>query len=146
MGWFDFGSTETKSDQTTSAPLEINWARNPRGRFFRLVHLDPEEQGLSKAHGVYVIWHGGVKPKWVHLGYTSDLASVMFAAGENEDIMQYEINGRLFVSWSPVKPSYQPGVAAYLERTLKPLVANPANKKKGVKEVAVKPPSRQTPL
>lgn len=146
MGWFGLKSSPDDVVQATAPPQEIIWSRNPRGHFWRLVHLDPEEQGLKGAGGVYVIWHGGVKPKWVYVASTSDIAAALYAAGDNDDIMQYEVNGRLFVSWSPVKPKYQQGVAAYMERTLKPLVPNEGNRKKGTQEVAVKPPSRTTPL
>ncbi|MGB0670531.1 MAG: hypothetical protein ACPGNT_03475 [Rhodospirillales bacterium] len=146
MGWFGLKSKAADSLPPVGPPVDIAWALNPRGRFWRLTHLDPEEVGLGGAAGVYVIWHGGVKPRWVFIDRTQNIASALHAAGENDDIMQWEVNGRLFVSWALVKDQYQAGVAAYLNRTLKPLVENPGLKSKGVQEIAVKPPSRETPL
>ena len=56
---------------------------------------------------MYIAWHGGVKPAWVYAGETPDLARSIGEMIDNDDITQYEINGRLYVSWSPVMEEYR---------------------------------------
>lgn len=109
----------------SSAILDPNWARSKRGRFHRFVNLDPEEEGLAGVSGVYVIWHAGIRPGWVYMGKSDDLAAAFHELGDNQEILGYEVNGGLFVSWSLVRPKHQDGVLRYLETALHPLVTNP---------------------
>jgi hypothetical protein len=113
-------------DPVFTGTIDPKWVRNPKGKFYRLFDLDPGEAGLAGVGGVYVIWHGGVHPEWVFVGETNDLASAFVAASVDDDIQQYEINGHLFVTWSPVLEKYRPGVVLYLAQTMEPLVENPA--------------------
>jgi len=109
-------------------PLDPEWVRNARGKFYRLSMLDTVAEGLKGLSGVFVIWHSGVKPQWVYVGHSDDLASAIDAAAEDEDIGSYEINGGLFVTWSPVRKERQPGVVKFLHEAMKPAVQNPAVK------------------
>lgn len=113
-----------KPTRVNTEPLDPQWARPPKGGYFRFVHLDPEEYDLEKASGVYVIWHGGVRPEWLYVGCTDDLASALFAAGDNDDIMEQEVRGGLFVTWAFVKKEFQGGVVKYLVDVLKPVVGS----------------------
>ena len=106
-------------------PIDVEWARNARGKFHRLLHLDTTSEGLKGLSGVYVIWHSGVKPGWVYAGRASDLASALDEAQENEDINEYEINGGLFATWSPIVEQHQNGVVKFLNDSMKPKVTNP---------------------
>lgn len=105
-------------------PQDPQWAKSPAGRFHRFVHLDPEEAGLSGVSGVFVIWHGGVHPEWVYLGKSRNLASTLHKLGNNQDIMGYEVNGWLFVSWALIRDKHQDGVVKYLVAAMKPKVEN----------------------
>ncbi len=127
-------------DSLAGKPQDPNWARNPRGSFHRFVNLDPEEAGLSGVSGVYVIWHSGVRPGWVHVGDSDDLAKTFHRLGENEDILDYEVNGGLFVSWTLIRGEFQEGVVCYLTEAMDPLVKNPATSCKDVKPIPVIPP------
>lgn len=112
-------------------PIDPDWARNRNGKYFRLIRFDPVVEGLRGIGGVFVIWHSGVKPRWVYVAMTNDLAPDMEAAMDRDDIMEYDINGGLFITWSPIKPEFRPGVFRYLHENMDTLVPNP--EAKGVK-------------
>ncbi len=120
------------------------WVRSATGRFHRLVHLDPEAEGLKGVHGVYVVWHSGVKPMWVFIGKSKSLADTFHDLGDDQDIMSYEIHGGLFVTWAPIRDEFQDGVVRYLNLNLKPLVRNPALPGADVEPIAVMPPALGT--
>lgn len=100
------------------------WAKSPAGNFHRFVHLDPEKCGLSGVSGVYVIWHGGVLPGWVYLGKSHNLARAFHLLADNQDIMSYEVNGGLFVTWALIAGECQDGVVKHLNEVMKPKVGN----------------------
>ncbi|MCW8914413.1 MAG: hypothetical protein OQK24_01015 [Magnetovibrio sp.] len=117
---------KTDSEETTkfTKPVDPNWVRTPQGGFLPFLSLDPEELGLSGVGGVYLIWHGGVKPEWVYAGHTTDLAAAFHQTGNMPDVNFYEKNGGLFVAWAPVKVPYRAGVVKYIEETFNTLVQN----------------------
>ena len=107
------------------APIDPKWARSPVGNFFTLLDLDPDQLKLSGQGGVYVIWHGGVKSKWVFVDDTDNLASALVNAMDNEDITQFQVNGGLFVAWAPIAENFRKGVVLFLTQTMKPIIENP---------------------
>lgn len=113
-------------------PLDPQWVRNARGKFNRLMLLDTKAEGLQGYSGVYVIWHSGVKPQWVYVGASDNMAAAIDAARDNDDINSYEVNGGLFVTWSPILKERQNGVVRYLTEAMQPAVDNPAAK--GIKD------------
>lgn len=126
MGLFGFGGDDNEKEvPVITEPVDPGWVTTPEGGFFEFYSLDPEEQGLGGVSGVYLIWHGGVRPEWVYAGHTNDMASAFHAAGTNKEITYYEKNGGLFVAWAPVMEQYRPGVVKYLELNFKTMVANP---------------------
>ncbi len=125
-------------------PMDPNWATSASGRFHRLVRLDPEAEGLSRVGGVYVVWHSGVRPAWVFVGHTEDLADSFHHVAGNDDIMGYEINGGLYVSWCLIREEYRDGVVRHLHDTLKPLVDNVAVAGTDVAPVPVIAPRRES--
>ena len=127
----------TRSNDPRQGP---KWVRSKTGNFHRFINIDPEELGLSGVSGVYVIWHSGVMPKWVYVGKSNDLAKTFHQLGEDENILGYEVNGGLFVSWAMIRGEYQDGVACYLKEAIKPIVDNPALSCKDVTHVPVIPP------
>jgi len=78
------------------------WVRSPKGRFYQLLNMVPDELNLRDVGGVYVIWHGGVRPQWVFVGKTPSMTHALNKAIVNPDITQYDVNGKLYFSWSPV--------------------------------------------
>lgn len=142
MGLLDFIRGK---EPVFTGTMDPKWARNPKGKFYRLFDLDPDEAGLAGVGGVYVIWHAGVHPEWVFVGETADLSRTLAAAADNDDIQQYEVNGHLFVTWSLVLEKFRPGVVLYLSQTMGPLVNNPAvpSSDARVEPIKVAFPSRQ---
>ncbi|HEB79910.1 MAG TPA: hypothetical protein ENI79_05500 [Rhodospirillales bacterium] len=124
----------------SNASLDPNWIRGKHGRFHFFYDLDPEEESLEGVSGVFVIWHGGVRPEWVYIGKSKNLAATFHKLGENEEIAEYEVNGRLFVSWSLVRPKYQDGVLRYLNGILKPAVENPGPPEENVEPIPIYAP------
>ena len=92
-----FFKSAAKKMSQLGKPVDPNWARNDKGKFFRFINLAPEDQGLEGQSGVYVIWHGGVRPAWVFVGTSRNLARDLQWCRENEDIMYFERFGGLFV-------------------------------------------------
>jgi hypothetical protein len=109
-------------------PIDPNWVRSKRGKFHRLSMLDTAAERLNGLSGVYVIWHSGVKPQWVYVGASDNLAHAIDRAAEDDDIASYEVNGGLFVTWSPILKERQGGVLTFLHGAMKPAVENPAVK------------------
>ena len=120
-----FGGGKTASALTSSAPIDPKWVRSPSGAFYQLLDVDPDELGIRSAGGVFVIWHGGIRPEWVYAGESPSLGRAIDALVDNADITQYKTHGGLFVTWSLVKEEFRRGVLLYLTRALKPKVENP---------------------
>ena len=99
------------------------WGRTRAGKFYRLPHLDPEKEDLAGVSGVFVIWHAGVRSRWVHVGHADDLAAALHAVVGNPEVMSYERNGGLYVAWARIHPDHREGVAAHLTGALRPSVA-----------------------
>lgn len=120
-----------KSKDTTQAPLvnepvDPGWYRNAKGKFPDLFTLDPAEVGLSGKGGVFLIWHGGVKPEWVYVGHAPDMASALLEIGKNKEVTYYENRGGLFVTWSFILADYRDGVVKFLQENL-PTIVESAN-------------------
>ena len=116
------------------------WARSPRGLFFRLIHLDPEEEGLSGVGGIFVVWHAGLRPQWVFVSAADDLAAAIHRLADDADVMSYEVNGGLFVSWALVRPEYRSGAVAYLTGRLRPAIGSDVPPAAGLPVIAIAPP------
>ncbi|MCG8511421.1 MAG: hypothetical protein MI741_19580 [Rhodospirillales bacterium] len=115
-----------KNTRATGPAEDPKWSRSASGHFRRFINLDPEEEGISGKSGVYVIWHGGLRPRWVYIGASSDLGRDLDRLADDEDIMGYEVNGGLFVTWANIRAEFQDGVVKYLNDAMDPLVENEA--------------------
>jgi len=122
MGLF---SRKKKNHGPLPDPIDPKWIHGGGGRFPKFLDLDPEAAGLSKASGVFAIWHTGKKPEWVYVGASSDLASTFFELGDDKRILEYRNRGKLFCSWSYIRNEFQAGAVCYLSIVLKPVIANP---------------------
>lgn len=136
----------SKAEQLARGPcLNPNWWCTADGRYPRLLHLDPEGEGLTGVSGVFVVWHAGIRPAWVYVGRSGNLAMTFNNLVEQEDIMSYEVNGGLYVSWTLIRPEYQDGVVAYLLAALKPVVENSCPPADAVVPIPVLPPGKRKP-
>lgn len=119
-----FGSFGKKT--ATGPAQDPKWSRNASGHFRRFINLDPEVEGLTNKSGVFVIWHGGLRPRWVYAGASANMARALHDLSDDDDIMGYEVNGGLFVTWANIRDEFQGGVVKYLNDAMDPLVENPA--------------------
>ena len=120
-----FFKSAAKKMSQLGKPVDPNWVRNDKGKFFRFINLQPQEQNLEGQSGVFIIWHGGVRPAWVFVGTSRNLARDLQWCKDNEDIMYFERFGGLFVSWCYIRKEFQSGAARYLTQIAKPQVDNP---------------------
>ena len=81
--------------------------------------------GLKGASGVYVIWHAGLRPEWLTIGHTDNLAQTFEELGGVDEILEYDRHGNLFVTWSKIRPEFQEGVVKYLHQVIAPMILNP---------------------
>ena len=117
------GAPERKP--AVSAPqdaMDPNWARTASGRFHRLLSIALDLKPLNGQGGVYVIWHQGMKPGWVHAAATGDLGRALAEARDDPEVLAYEARGGLYVTWSPVLAEYRAGVTAYLRSAMNPVL------------------------
>jgi hypothetical protein len=75
---------------------------------------------LNGRGGVYLIWHLGVRPQWLCVGQSADLAKSFATLAKAPDIVLFRANGGVFAAWSFMDPERRPGVVRYLSELLKP--------------------------
>jgi hypothetical protein len=119
-----FGGSKA-STIAAAAPIDPKWVRAPNGSFHQLLEVDPDALGIRGVGGVFVVWHGGIRPQWVYAGESPNIARALEALVDDPEVTQYKTNGGLFVTWSLVKEEFRRGVLLHLTRALKPLVLNP---------------------
>ncbi|MBF0167081.1 MAG: hypothetical protein HQL45_05570 [Alphaproteobacteria bacterium] len=137
-----FSSSDETFDSKTP-PIDPAWGKSPKGHFYRLAHLEPDEVGLPGLGGVYVVWHKGVRPEWLYVAATEDLGKALMQALEDTDISSYEPRGGLWCTWAPIRPEFRNGVVLYLRKLLKTVIPpKPADEieEGSVQPVAVLPP------
>ena len=108
----------------TEARSDPQWQKGANGRFHRFDLLDPEAEGLDNFGGVFVLWHAGSRPEWVYVGRSGDLARAFHELALDEDVMDYDRRGGLYVTWAPIREEFQAGVVRFLTEELKPVVEN----------------------
>ncbi|MEK9673373.1 MAG: hypothetical protein VW268_12880 [Rhodospirillaceae bacterium] len=101
-------------------PVDPKWERNDQGKFSQLMKHDPRARRFEGKIGVYVIWRSGVRPGWVWVATSRNLARDVQWCKENEDIVFFERFGGLFMSWAFIRPDFQAGTARYLAMVAKP--------------------------
>ena len=67
----------------------------------------------------------GVRPEWVYIGKSDDLAATFRELAGNKDIRKYDLRGGLFVSWALIREEYRNGALRFLNDSMKPLVPSP---------------------
>ncbi len=126
MAWFRKSKKKGLPDEAFEGPpRNIGWVRSPKNKFYNFLNLDPDEMGLKGVSGVYVVWRAGLRPEWVYTGHTADLGGAFDLIYDNDEIMEYGRDGKLFITWSQIKPEFQPGVVKYLIQVMSPAVLDP---------------------
>jgi len=70
--------------------------------------------------GVYIIWHGGERPRTVYVGQ-GNIAERLSAHRSDRQILGYSSLG-LFVTWARVDSAARDGIERYLADQLQPIV------------------------
>lgn len=116
----------SEADKPAGDPVDIRWSRNHKGRFHNMIKLDVVAEGLRDVGGVYVIWHGGVKPDWLYVGFSSDLGRQIDPLIDDPRFEEHMERGGVYVTWAIVNPEFRHGVVRYLTERLDPKIENPA--------------------
>ena len=128
-----FGKSKKKK-APSGPPQDVAWVKSAKKRFYKFLNLEPEAMGIADMSAVYVLWHQGVRPQWVYVGQTDDLGRTLQELRRDDEIVDYDKRGGLFVTWSMIKPEFQPGVVRYLYQVMQPVVVNPDYLDKGEDE------------
>lgn len=100
--------------------FDLTWAATKDGGFPPL-----ERVVLSSAEvdGVFIIWHGGGRPRTVCVGQGAPVSRRIEQLRKSPAILALGADG-LFVTWAGVPAQHRDGVARYLSATLRPLVTD----------------------
>ncbi len=134
-----FGKSKKKK-VPTGPPMDVSWVKSPKGFFYNFLNLETNDVALSGKTGVFVIWLGGHFPEWLFIGRTYDLANTFTEFQRDPEILQYDREGRLFVTWAEIKPEFQDGVVQYLNQVIPPALPNPNAPDEDEPPIAVFPP------
>lgn len=121
-----FGKSK-KTSLPPGPPRDIGWMRSPKNKYYNFLNLEPEEVGLSGVSGVYVIWHGGLRPEWIYIDHTDNLAQTFEDLRGNREIIDFDRHGSLFVTWAEIRPEFQAGVVKYLNQVIPPIISPPVD-------------------
>lgn len=123
--------------------IDPKWSKTSSGKFHRLLLIDADAQGLSGLAGIVALWRGGLRPTWLFFGRSNNIAADLERYLDNDDIMEHDTRGGVFVSWTTVRPEYQDGVLKYLLDTMDPLVENPKPPQGNIPTYAVLAPGEE---
>ena len=139
MGWFS-----SKKDKLASGPpIDALWVKSSAGKFYKFNNLDPEDLGLKGQSAVFVVWHAGVRPGWVYVAKTRDLAKALHEIASEEHIMAYDARGGLYVTWSLIESKFQNGIVKYLNDSLDLSVTNYYKSSKNITPIPVYAPGME---
>ena len=94
------------------------------GRYPRLMAFDPTR--LSGRSGIYALWHLGVRPLWLRVGYASDLGAAAAFLAAAPLIGAYSVHDGPFLSWSFCEAAEAAGLVKYLAARLNPVLQTEA--------------------
>lgn len=103
-------------------PVDPGWRRDGDGTFHRLAEIDVDAAALRGQGGVFVLWHGGIRPRWVNVGATDDLGAALAASAQDTDVRGFEVHGGLFATWCLLPAEDRAGVEAYLRSLMCPIL------------------------
>ena len=102
----------------TPSPIDLDWMKCDANVWCELERVDIPS--IGKVFGVYLIWCGGLSPRWVRIGQ-GDIKDRLSKHRSEPKILVYRRH-KLFVSWASVDRSKVDGVEAYLATQCNPLV------------------------
>jgi hypothetical protein len=98
---------------------EVFW--QPRSQEYpRLTEFDPGAEGLGDSGGVFAIWHLGVRPQWLKVGVSKNLAETFDALAEQDEVVVYDRNRGVFAAWACSSPEQWAGQVKFMTQRLEP--------------------------
>ena len=82
--------------------------------------LESLDSSLLPQSGVYVVWHGGPKPRVIRVGY-GNIADRLAAFRNDSKMMAYARFGALRAAWAEVPEAHSRGIAKFLASRLRPI-------------------------
>jgi len=90
------------------------------GSYPRLLSFAPAR--LAGRAGIYVLWHLGVRPQWLRVGYASDLGAAIAVLAATPSIEAYGVHDGPFFSWRLCGPEDAAGLVKSLAGRLNPVL------------------------
>lgn len=90
----------------------------------RLTELEPASEGLFEKGGIFAAWHLGVRPQWLKVGASQNLAGTFNALSEHNDIVAYDRNRGVFITWAFPSPDLWQSQVRFLVDRLEPGLQN----------------------
>jgi hypothetical protein len=108
------------SQQGSKVQLRVSWGKCTGGNWCELNKVDLSAQTFDGG-GVYIIWHGGAKPKVVYVGQAKLFRDRLSDHRQDRRIQVYADRG-MYVTWAVIEAAMRAGVEAYLTDKYGPLV------------------------
>jgi len=104
-------------------PSRGSW-QPANGPYPRLKELDdyPALKMLKYTGGLYALWHRGVRPQWIYIGYALDLCLALSMAMEDPDIKLYERNDGVFFGWAECPQGIRAAAVKHLRLLCEPAI------------------------
>ncbi len=110
------------AQKSGTTQLSVSWGKCTGGKWCQLPAVDLAHDTFD-AGGVYVLWHGGPKPRVVYVGQASVLRDRIAAHRKDDRVLAYRDSG-LYVTWTILAAAKRDGVEAYLANRYQPLVGD----------------------
>ncbi len=102
------------------APARRDIVWQPEGQCYpRLLTFDGQE--LTGRSGLYAVWHLGVRPQWLRVGFATDLAAAISVLAKTPEIAAFAPHDGPFVSWCFGTAAEASGRVRYLAERLLPV-------------------------
>ncbi len=103
----------------TESKVETFW--HPGDQIYpRLVEMDFAGHGLVGKGGIFALWHLGVRPQWLKVGGSRNLAETLSAFSQHDDVLTYDRNRGVFAAWAFSQPEKWEGQIKFLAEQLNP--------------------------
>jgi len=90
----------------------------------RLVGLDLAVHGVRSQAGIYVVWHLGVRPRWLRAGVSNNLGTTFEVLAHARWIQLHQDNAGVFVAWAFPPQHASMGMVRFLTEKLQPAFQN----------------------
>jgi len=77
-------------------------------------------QVLTGHSGLFALWHLGVRPQWLRVGFAPDLGQAVDEISSHPEIAEFDAHGGLYMSWYFCPAEAASGLVNYLAPRLQP--------------------------